>query len=302
MHMLRNSQLAPCPPPGRALARAGRRAWATQVSGAMLGLWLGAAATPVRAQLPSGDNPDGSEVWLALRKTLFGDRPIAAARPDTLVLEAPLRAVDAAVVPVAIRYRGPQTEQRHVRRLILVIDSNPSPVGLMVWLTPEAGRAEIETRVRVDAYSYLRAIAELNDGSLMMAVRYVKASGGCSAPAAGDAQAALARLGQMRLQVDGVPVAGQPLAVQLQISHPNHSGMAMDQLTRQFTPAQFVRQVDVSLAGRPVLSAQVDFSISENPHLRFFVLPGQGGELLARMVDTDDLRASASTTLTVPAR
>ena len=129
-----------------------------------------------------------------------------------------------------------------------------------------------------------------------------RVSGGCSAPAAGDAQAAAARLGQMRLQVDGAALAGQPLAVQLQISHPNHSGMAMDQLTRQFTPAQFVRQVDVTLAGRQVLSAQVDFSLSENPHLRFFVLPGQGGELLARMVDTDDFRASTSATLTVPVR
>ena len=296
----------PPPPPGDVLRNADRRVWALRWGGAlgaaMLGPWLAGATPAARAQLPTGDNPDGSEVWLALRETLFGDRPITPARPDTLVLEAPLRAVDAAVVPVAIRSRLPQTVQRHVRRLMLVIDSNPSPLGMMVWLTPESGRAEIETRVRVDAYSYVRAIAELNDGSLIMAVRYVKASGGCSAPAASDAQAALARLGQMRLQVEGVPVAGQPMAVQLQISHPNHSGMAMDQLTRQFTPAQFVRQVDVTLAGRPVLSAQVDFSISENPHLRFFVLPGPGGELLARMVDTDDLHASASATLSVPAR
>ena len=292
--------------PGEALRHADRRAWALRCGGALgaalVGPWLAGATLPARAQLPSGDNPEGSEVWLALRKTLFGDRPITPARPDTLVLEAPLRAVDAAVVPVAIRSRLPQTAQQHVRRLMLVIDSNPSPVGLMVWLTPESGRAEIETRVRVDAYSYVRAIAELSDGSLVMAVRYVKASGGCSAPAAGDAQAALARLGQMRLQVEGVPVAGQPLAVQLQISHPNHSGMAMDQLTRQFTPAQFVRQVDVTLAGRPVLSAQVDFSISENPHLRFFVMPGQGGELRAHMVDTDDRQFDARTTLVVAAR
>ena len=283
-------------------AQIGRRRWVQQMGGALCGGWLAGAAPAARAQLPSGDNPEGSEVWQALRATLFGNRPIQPASADTLVLEAPLRAVDAAVVPVAIRSRLPQTAQRHVRRLMLVIDSNPSPVGLMVWLTPDSGRAEIETRVRVDAYSYVRAIAEMNDGSLIMAIRYVKASGGCSAPAAGDAQAAAARLGQMRLQVDGAALAGQPLAVQLQISHPNHSGMAMDQLTRQFTPAQFVRQVDVTLAGRPVLSAQVDFSISENPHLRFFVLPGPGGELLARMIDTDDLHASASATLSVPAR
>jgi sulfur-oxidizing protein SoxY len=252
------------------------------------------------AQLPAGDprdNPESNVVWQGLRRTLFGTRPITAAAADTLLLEAPVRAVDAAVVPIAIRSRLPQTAQQHVRRLLLVIDGNPSPVGLIVQFGAEAGRAEIETRVRVDEYSHVRAIAETNDGQLYMAVRYVKASGGCSAPAAGDARAALARLGQMRLQVEPAAVAGGPQAVQLQVSHPNHSGMAMDQATRQFTPAQFVRQIDVTLAGRPVLSAQVDFSLSENPHLRFYVQPGRGGELLVRVSDTEDRQFSASTLL-----
>ena len=268
-------------------------------TGALLGT---GGALPARAQLPSGDNPEASPVWQQLRSSLFGQRPIQPATPETLVLEAPARAVDGAVVPVAIRSRLPQTAQQHVARLLLVIDSNPSPLGLVVQLTPEAGRAELETRVRVDAYSHVRAIAELNDGRLIMATRYVKASGGCSAPAAGDAAAQLANLGQMRLRVEGTPHATEPLPVQLQISHPNHSGMAMDQLTRQYTPAQFVRQIEVTLAGRPVLSAQVDFSISENPHLRFFVLPGQGGELLARAVDTDDRRFSTRYPLKVAGR
>jgi len=277
-----------------------RRAWLRQVAATAVG--LGALAPAARAQLPSGDNPDGSPVWQQLRSTLFGQRPILAAGPDTLLLEAPARAVDAAVVPIALRSRLPQTAQLYVNRLILVIDSNPSPVGLMVQLTPESGRADIETRVRVDAYSHVRAIAELSDGRLYMATRYVKASGGCSAPAASDAAAALASLGQMRLRTEGPAVAGEPLAVQLQINHPNHSGMAMDQLTRQFTPAHFVRQVDVTLAGRPVLSAQVDFSLSENPHLRFYVQPGQGGELLARAIDTEDRRFSTAYALKAPGR
>mgnify|MGYP002150436774 CR=1 FL=1 len=53
--------------------------------------------------------------------------------------------------------------------------------------------AEIETRVRVDAYSHVRAIAEASDGQLYAVTRFVKASGGCSAPAGSDAQAAAAR-------------------------------------------------------------------------------------------------------------
>ena len=56
--------------------------------------------------------------------------------------------------------------------------------------------------MRIDEYTFVRAIAETNDGQLYMATRFVKASGGCSAPPGKDAQEALATLGKMRLRVD----------------------------------------------------------------------------------------------------
>jgi len=248
---------------------------------------LGGAA---HAQLPAGDNPEASPIWKKVRASLFAGRPIAPASADTLVLEAPARAVDAAVVPVAIRARLPQTPARHVTKIWLLIDENPSPIAAIFTFTPESGRADIETRVRVDAYSFVRAVAETSDGQLVMATRFVKASGGCSAPAGTDPKAALATLGQMRLRIDGDAGSGQPVLAQLQINHPNHSGLAMDQATRQFTPAHFVRRVDVTHAGKLVLSADLDFAISENPNLRFWFVPQGGGDLRATVVDSHELR------------
>ncbi len=109
--------------------------------------------------------------------------------------------------------------------------------------------------MRVDAYTHVRAIAELNTGELMMSTRFVKASGGCSAPPGKDQAAAMATLGKMRFRVDGDVRARQPVLAQLMISHPNNSGLVMDQLTRHFTPAHFVRRIDVSYAGKPILTA-----------------------------------------------
>ena len=82
----------------------------------------------------------------------------------------------------------------------------------------------------------------------------------------------------------------QPVLAQLTISHPNHSGLAMDQYTRQFTPAHYVRKIDVSRGGKPVFSADVDFSMSENPSFRFHFLPQGGGELRASVVDSQERR------------
>ena len=210
------------------------------------------------------------------------------------------------MVPLAIRARLPAGSTRHVTRLYLLIDANPSPVSAIFQFGPGSGRAEVETRVRVDEYSFVRAIAETSDGQLYGVVRFVKASGGCSAPAATDASAAASALGRMQLRVDadadGDAADAQPVVAQLAISHPNHSGLAMDQATRQYTPAHYVRKVEVTYRGQPVFSADVDFSISENPNFRFYFVPRGGGELRATAVDSHDRRFAIAQTLTPRAR
>jgi sulfur-oxidizing protein SoxY len=251
---------------------------------------LACLLAPAAAQLKSGDDPEASEVWKKVRASLFESRPITSPADDVLVLDAPARAEDAAIVPISIKTRFAQSPSRYVDRLWLVIDNNPSPISAIFKFTPQSGRADIETRVRVDEYTHVRAIAETNDGKLYMTTRFVKASGGCSAPPSKDPQAALATLGRMKFRVEGEVDQNKPVLAQLMISHPNNSGLAMDQATRQFTPSHFVRKVDVSYAGKPVLSADVDFSISENPNFRFYFVPQGAGELKAEVVDSNDLR------------
>jgi sulfur-oxidizing protein SoxY len=247
-------------------------------------------ALPAEAGLQPTDDPQASPIWLKVKASLFENKPIAAAPADMLVLEAPARAIDAAVVPIAIRSRWPQTAATHVRKLYLIIDANPSPISAIFAFTPDSGRADIETRVRVDDYSHVRAIAETSDGKLYMTTRFVKASGGCSAPAGADAAAAQASLGRMQWRVEGDVTGSAPVLATLAISHPNHSGLAMDQVTRHFTPPHYVRKIDVTYAGQAVLSADVDFSMSENPNFRFWFLPQGGkGELKATVVDTREL-------------
>ena len=257
----------------------------------LAGAALATTARTARAQLTSGENPEASPIWQKVRKSLFENRPIRSAAEDVLLLEAPARAEDAAVVPIAVRTRLPQDGPRRLEKLTLIIDNNPSPIAAIFHFTKDSGRADIETRVRIDEYTHVRAIAELSDGSLHMATRWVKASGGCSAPPGKDPQAALATLGRMRFTVDDANARpGQPVLAQLMISHPNHSGLAMDQSTRQYTPAHFVRKVEVSYGNKPLLSADVDFSISENPNFRFWFVPQGAGELKAEVVDSHDLK------------
>lgn len=237
------------------------------------------------------------DIWARIRTGLFADRPIAdqAQQAEQVIqLTVPVRAEDAATVPIGIRALPSADANVHIKKIYLVIDKNPSPLGAVFTFTPDSGRADVETRVRIEDYTMVRAIAELSDGRLYMASRFVKASGGCSAPAGKDQEAALARLGRMKVRVDGPIVYGQPNMAQLMISHPNNSGLAMDQVTRLYVPSRFVRRIDVSYAGKRIMTAEVDFTISENPNFRFYFVPRGEGELKVDVEDSNDVRFESS--------
>lgn len=280
------------------------RPWLPLSRRALPGALLGLTAV-ARAQLPAGDDPEASPRWQMVRRSLFADRPIDSAPTASIVLTAPRRADDPAFVPMALRSTltpGTSGTTQSVQRLTLVIDNNPSPVAAVIDLPPDGALPDIETRTRVDEYTFVRAIAETRDGRLLMATRFVKASGGCSAPPGGDEAAVQAAMGRMLWRADPAEVSaslasGTPLTVQWMVHHPNHSGLAMDQATRQFTPAQFVRSVRLWQGERLLLSAEVDFALSENPTLRFRFVPSGTGDLRAEAVDTFDRRFSGSIAL-----
>ena len=229
-------------------------------------------------------DPDENENWLKVRKMMFQNREIHANATDVLQLWVPKQAEDAAVVPVMIRTKIDQTAERYIKNVWLMIDNNPSPVGVKFAMTPESGRADIETRVRVETYSPMRAIAEMNDGSLWMHTSTIIAAGGCSA-AVMKTEAQLKNMGKMKFKVDDFVEKDKPVLAQLMINHPNFSGLAMNE-----PDPHFIKQVNVYYANKLVMSADIDFTISENPNFRFYFVPKEKGELRAEIVDTADLR------------
>ena len=229
---------------------------------------------------------DDDDPWTDIHSYLFDDREILDGA-GIIRLDAPDRAQDAAIVPVKIHAEIPQTEDRFIKTIHLLIDKNPAPIAGVFHMTPDSGIASIATRVRVNEYTNVRAVAETNDGKLYMATTFVKASGGCSAPALKDHEAAMARLGKMKLKTINPFTPGEPNQVQLMISHPNYSGLQMDPATRNWIPPHFVEQIDVRYGDRTIMSVEGDISLSENPSIRFSFVPDEPGEIEVHAQDTD---------------
>ena len=200
------------------------------------------------------------------------------------------------MVPIDIAALRPQEEDRFIKNITLVIDENPAPVAAVFHLGKSIGLASLSTRVRVNAYSHVRAIAEANDGQLYMVSRFVKASGGCSAPATKDQDEALASMGRMKLRQFSAPVnatADKPAMselreAQIMIRHPNHSGLQMDQLTRYFVPAHYVSDIEVRQGDEVILAVEGAISLSEDPSIRFHYLPNGSRQINVTIEDTED--------------
>ena len=229
---------------------------------------------------------DEDDPWPDIRAYLFEDREIVDGA-GVIRLDAPERAEDAAIVPIKVSADVPQTDDRFIEKIHLLIDKNPAPIAGVFHMTPKSGVATIATRVRVNEYTNVRAIAEMNDGSLYMATRFVKASGGCSAPALKDHEVAMSRMGKMKVKKITPFTPGEPNQVQLMISHPNYSGLQMDQVTRNWVPPHFVETIDVAYGGQTIMSVEGDISLSENPTVRFSFVPEEAGELQVKAVDTE---------------
>ncbi|HZR02553.1 MAG TPA: quinoprotein dehydrogenase-associated SoxYZ-like carrier [Burkholderiales bacterium] len=271
--------------------------WAQRIAAASVAallVWSFSLVTGGSAHAADGPpDPETIPVWLQMRSHLFGDRPLIRDRGQVVSLVAPARAQDAATVPISISTHVDQTPQRYISKVYLLIDANPSPLGGVLTFTPLSGRADIETRVRVEDYTWMRVVAEMNDGTLYLDQQYVKAAGGCSAPY-GTAPDFDAFTPRAKLKVDESVLARTPVLAQLMIQHPNSSGLAKDQVTHLFIPPYFVRRIDVTYDDALVMSAEIDFTISENPNFRFYFTADKRGELKAVVVDTKDRRVEQS--------
>ena len=249
------------------------------------------AVLPVRAQ----DDAARAQRWHDLAYALFGDRPVQDGSAF-LRLDAPARAEDAALVPMTIQ----STAATPIKGMYLVIDDNPAPMAGHFSFGPDADPTELRLRVRVDQYTLVHAVAEAQDGKLYGVSAFVKAAGGCSAPAGASEADAMRGLGQMKLHALGAYADGKPLQAQLLIRHPNFNGMQMNQLTRLYTSPRFINAVDVSYGGAQVFHLDSDISMSTDPAITFGFLPRAPGQL--HVVARDSTGAVFARSFDIPAQ
>lgn len=227
---------------------------------------------PLRATAQAADPP-----WTALQASYFAGKKLEAA--PFVHLTAPARAASGEQVPFAFSIDHPMTDKHYIKSVSVFVDANPVPLAAVFHFTPDSGKAEIASRIRLESNSLVHVVAESSDGKFYVNAIEVKASGGCAGATPGDDAAAMAAAGQMKMAlVAPVKLKGVNQA-RLLIRHPMYTGLQRNLLTNGFRPAFFINRIEVTYHGKPVLAADTFIGISENPSIEFGFVAEQPGAL-----------------------
>lgn len=199
-----------------------------------------------------------SGAWQALREGFYGNREFGEVDEKLMSMTAPGSTPDPSATPVTINFGG--AALGHVRQMRVIIDHNPSPVAATMKFEQGVPIDQIGLRLRIDRETSVRAIAELDNGSLEMRSVWIRASGGCSAPPSAGGPG---KIGDVRFRPtpDGK-------SLQVSLRHPNNSGFQIDPVSGDPIPPHFVQHVRIRAGGRTLLDIDTGISLSENPTIR----------------------------------
>lgn len=230
--------------------------------------------------------------WESIQRDQFAGKQVLPG--EFIKLTAPQRAESGAQVPFAFSVDYPVKAGQYVKTVTVVADANPVPVVAVFHFTPQSGKAEISTRIRLEVDSLVHVVAETSDGKLYVNAIAIRATGGCGGTVGGDEEEAKRNAGKMKLVIDDGAGEGDLRYAKLLIKHPMFTGLQRDLESQGYRPAFFINKIDIRFNDEPVLLADTYIGVSEDPSIRFPFIAKGGGTLRVTILDNEDNEFSQS--------
>lgn len=227
--------------------------------------------------------------WDGLKLEVFGDALIRDGA-GIVTLKAPTRPDDQRKVPIAVE--AAFADGRTIKSLTVIVDENPSPVAARFHIGGARHQLHISAKYRLNSETDVRAVVEASDGALYMVAQHVRFAGGqasCSAPPQGDPKEIAETMGQMSLTHAPSKLSASRIRprARLDVRHPNHTGMVLDQLTLLYTPLNIVERLEVRQGDETVFDMQGSMTISQDPSIDFDYEVNGAEEMKVRLQDSD---------------
>jgi len=222
--------------------------------------------------------------WQGMQATYFPGATITES--NVIKITAPKRAENGAQVPFAFSIDYPMTNDQYIKSVTVIADANPVPLVAIYRFSPNSGKAEISTRIRLEMDSYVHVVAETNDGKLIMSKAPIRAAGGCGGTIGGDEQLARLSAGKMKVSIkpEETPFLKE---AHLLIKHPMYTGLQRDLVSQGFRPAFFINKIVATYNDKVVLDVDTFIGVSEDPNILFPFKADQPGKLTVTIQDNE---------------
>jgi len=222
--------------------------------------------------------------WQGMQSTYFPNKVVVES--SDIKITAPLRAENGAQVPLAFSINYPMTNDKYIKSVTVIADANPVPLVAVYRFSPESGKAEISTRIRLEVDSYVHVVAETSDGKFIMNKTPIRAAGGCGGTIGGDEQLTRQSAGRMKISVKSVDEQKLKEA-NLLIKHPMYTGLQRDLVSQGFRPAFFIKKIVAKYNDKVVFDADTYIGVSEDPNIKFPFKADQPGTLIVMIQDNE---------------
>ena len=235
-------------------------------------LFLTSLLALINFQAHADASPD---IWPYLKQQVFKDRVIQEDQ-NFLKIDGPKRASSGAQVPVTIAL---SKNTHHVKKISVFIDANPGQHAATYFLTDQSQQILINTRIRMETDSFVRAVAETENGELFMSAIPIRASGGCSGYMDVHDPELTKDLGKILIKAENNFVTSR-------IKHPNFTGLQKDLDSGGYIPEWIVKTIEFNHQGGKILAVENQISISQDPFLKFTLPTPLQGEVTITAKDT----------------
>ncbi len=226
--------------------------------------------------------------WDSLKGDVIGTR-IAKDATGIIALKAPYRPENNMSVPLTADVTLPAGE--NIKSVSFIVDKNPSPVAAKFDMAGARNTASLTTNIRLNEQSDVHIVVETSNGEVYLAGQLVKFAGGqasCSAPPSGDPAEIKANMGKMNFALTGPKATGshQVQRAKIDLNHPNHTGMVLDQITLLYVQLLMVDKIEVRQGDELVYTMTGSITLAQNPTVAFDFVTNGATELNVEATDT----------------
>lgn len=264
---------------------------------ALCGGGLVASALPAEAQVTDlrGFDPLWRSAEDALR-AFFGD---VSYRRDGIALDLPEHADAGSAVPMSVAIDCAMTPTDHPRVVHVVAHKNPTPHVLSAWFTPENGRGEFATRIRLESSQTVTAVAQMSDGRHLRVDRDVAVSfGACAQIGDGSNDEVVAFRPRTRVNVPAAARRGDVIAIRALIAHPMETGLRLG-AGEEWVRQRIISRFRCAYRGVGLFRARLYPAIATNPYFQFHARAEASGAFEFDWYDTLDLTFTDRAEITV---